>query len=168
MKKNMGGFSLIELLVVVAIIGVLSVAGLSFYISYINTAKDQRVFVEGSEIQKAIETDILAARMGVTSGGLANNLKVDDTCQALLEKVVESLLEQGKKNPFNDAFLVQTSSPNAELQRGSIFLSCAIPSAKISEEDFYLQTCICTESNCLVEPAPPVKTKLDKTICYQL
>lgn len=168
MNKPMHGFSLIELLVVVAILGVLAVVGLSIYTSNINAAKDQRVVLEGQEIHKAIETDLTAAKMGVSTGGLAANITASDTCALLLDRVVDNLIQQNKKNPFNNSFLVQTASPTTEIPRGSVYLSCAIPSAKISEPDFYLQTCICTESNCPLTPPPAPPQKLDKNICYQL
>lgn len=168
------GFSLIELLVVVAIISVLALAGLTAYTQYINGVKDKAVLSDGQEIHRAIETDTVAAQIGSRTGGLAENLSAEDTCQTLVDKSVEKLAQQFKKNPFNGLFLIQTTVPTptpgtpAELTRGTVYISCADPNAKISDGNFYLQTCACTESNCPLTEVPVTAQRLDKNICYRL
>jgi prepilin-type N-terminal cleavage/methylation domain-containing protein len=168
------GFSLIELLVVVAIIAILASAGFAAYTHYINLAKDQAVLSDGQEIHRAIETDTIAAQIGVSTGGLAANLTAEDTCQTLVDKSVEKLAQQLKTNPFNGLFLIQTTVPTpapgafAELERGTVYISCAFPDAKLKDDNFYLQTCACTESSCPLTEVPVTAQQLDKSICYRL
>lgn len=172
--RKQSGFSLTELLVVVTIVSILAAISIISYTYYINGVKDKAVLSDGRAIHRAIETDITAAYVGIRAGGLAENLTSNDTCQSLLDKIIEKLAQQNKKNPFTGFFLIQTnvatpsSGASAELSRGVVYLSCAIPNAKIHDANFYLQTCICTEGSCPLTEIPPSELTLDKDICYRL
>ena len=173
-QEKQFGFSLTELLVVVAIMGTLAAAGLFLYTQYINGVKDQAVLSDAQEIHRALETDAIAAQAGIPSGGLAVNLTADDTCQVFVDKAVEKLAQQIKKNPFSGLFLIQTHvappAPGAlaELPRGAVYLSCSVPDAKVKDDNFYIQTCACTEGNCPLTEVPSTDHRLDKSICYRL
>jgi prepilin-type N-terminal cleavage/methylation domain-containing protein len=162
------GYTLVEMLVALAVVAIIVVAGISAYIYYINTVKDQRVLSDGIEMHRAIEIDTVAAKAGLATGGLTENLNGDSTCEQLIAQVKSNLESQNKRNPFTNTVLVQDEIPldSTILPRGSIYLSCAVPSAKINSPDFYLQTCICTESDCNLELLPSTPTLLSKERCY--
>lgn len=168
------GFSLVELLVVVAITGVLALAGFAAYTHYINQAKDEAVLADGQEIHRAIERDHFVVRSGIGSGGFISGLSVENTCLELLDKLGESLSVTANTNPFNGFALVQNAVPapalgsSAELERGAIYISCLHPNARISDTNFYLQTCICTESTCPLTELPSSDQLLNRDICYRL
>jgi prepilin-type N-terminal cleavage/methylation domain-containing protein len=167
-NKYSQGFTLVEMLVALAVVAIIAVAGISAYIFYINTVKDQRVLSDGQEMHRAIETDTVAAKAGLPTGGLTENLNSDSTCEQLITQVKVKLESQNKTNPFTNTFLVQDEVPldSEILPRGSIYLSCAVPSAKINSPEFYLQTCICTESDCTLQLVSSTPTQLNKDSCY--
>jgi prepilin-type N-terminal cleavage/methylation domain-containing protein len=164
------GFSLVELLVVVAILAALVTVAVVQYMKFIDLAKDKSVESDGHEIHKAIQTDKLAIQVGHKSGALTEGLTASSTCQELLDQTVATLVKQNKKNPFDQSFLVVRAIPDgANLRRGNIYLSCAKPEATITSTEFYLQTCICTESDCELTPIIPGDTSpLNEDICYRL
>ena len=54
--KNKSGFSLLEILVVMAILGILAVAGIGTYFSSVGRSRDGRRKADLSTIQKALES----------------------------------------------------------------------------------------------------------------
>ena len=78
MKKSLQkGFSLVELLVVVAIIGVLAGVGIVGYQSYTESAKIKVAEANYNSITRFIETELTLLNNGVqdSSGALKNNIR---------------------------------------------------------------------------------------------
>lgn len=158
MHHRTRGYSLVELLVVVAVIATLAIAGLVAYGQYIDSTKDQSVLTDGQQIQKIIEMDVLRATQH----------SPNDTCTDLLDDVVGKLIAQNKTNPFTGTFLVQSTANNRILPRGGIYLACAFPNVKVGDPSFYIQTCVCTGSDCPLAPLPGVSQLLSTQVCYEL
>ena len=67
MKTLQKGFSLVELLVVVAIIGVLAGVGVVGYQSYTEAAKTRVLVANYNSIKKAVEFELIVANNNLTS-----------------------------------------------------------------------------------------------------
>ena len=90
MKKVQAGFTLIELMIVVAIIGILAAIAIPQYQTYIAKSQVTRAMGEAGAVKTAIETCILNGQLTIGAGaGLcdpqtsaSNILAVGDTSQA--------------------------------------------------------------------------------------
>ena len=120
------GFSLLELLIVVAIIGVLAGAGLVGYRTYTDTARQNTARGDAASIAKIIATDThaITSKLGAQSR-FTENLTEENTCLELVDSLVEEInVGQGKRSQFQDCplafnghytYLTQASSRGPEL-----------------------------------------------------
>lgn len=136
----------------------MALAGLAAYSAYVDSTKDQAVLSDGHQVQKMIDLSLLHAMQH----------SPDDTCADVLDAVVVNLISQNKTNPFTGAFLVQSATASGALKRGSIYLACLVPSAKVGDTGFYLQNCVCTGEDCPLQPLPGLAQTLSTQVCYAL
>lgn len=169
----MRGFSLVELLIVVAIIGILGAVGVIGYNGYIESTKEQVTLDNALTVDRAFTHDVMVIDNEMTDGRTAlatdqdNIIARNDNCIAYVAAAVESL-NTTHRNAFDDTVPYAVSlhleaqwannsaatGTNGEermtplnvakLKQGQLGLQCANACTPISEaSEFYIHRCSC-------------------------
>ena len=155
MKKINTGFSLIELLVVVAIIGVLAAIGTIGYGQYINSTKEKALTANLQSLSETAKTRLSANELSDSP------LK---TCFDLVEDLT-SKNNVSAKNIYTGGggvYINGHTRENPSFFLGQNVLMCYDPES--SPENSKISLCACNEDSCELEIAPA--GTLDDNKCY--
>ena len=154
--KNVRGFSLIELLVVVAIIGILASIGTVGYQTYINGARAASAGEERERRADKINNDVVGNQTGVTGTAWT-------TCLAMVTDQVAEFNATNASNPYGGTDPIflngHTESRNGsntiDLLAGQQLIMCSRPCAAPEAAEVRVCTCNDETNGCTSSTGTP-------------
>ena len=167
------GFSLIELLVVVAIIGILAAVGVTGYQIYIAQTRDAVTDDIQQSVDRAFNLDKTAITSDISArSDFGNGLSPNPSCREYRDNFLRNINlepQNQKRNAFDrnkrlacdgNALLANhpdglTEDDAMPIPRGALMVACQEPSATFTSSGFGFYTCACRDlDECNTTPRP--------------
>lgn len=169
------GFSLIELLVVVAIIGILASVGFVLYTAYIDSVRDTSGKSNAEEVNKLLYLDHTSITHGMSArSDMAETFTVQTLCKDQVDQIVFNLnATQAKTATFDkncgfafngnrawstanytdttngvnyfDNCPISVTADSINVPRGRMMIGCVDSAAAIESDNYRIYTCYCSE-----------------------
>ena len=164
MQHNKSGFSLIELLIVVAIIGILAAIGTVGYQNYIDGTREAVTENVSNELTKTLNRDLMLVSSGQEAGSdVLANLTQNSRCESYATEMVEyaqnSLTSDGAS--IAERFGAAVYGPDLEgvgdelPGRNQLVIYCNVRTATPQNANFLIRNCHCKSDSCSWDASCP-------------